>query len=260
MTDRLDTRVGHAGHGDNRFRGHGVHALTGTLPYWSLVALAVGRAPLDAGACAVLDALSVASCAADPRIWPLKAVRVGSAYGSATLGVCAGLLVTDGVHGPRICVEAATLVIGIIAEIGLDPTDDELTAALELRFARHVFPLPGFGVAARDVDERVVAFDDWWVRAGPDHGPHWRLVRRIESIAIRARKTPVNISGAAAAILLDLGFLPEQMHLPAVMLVMPNFVANAVEGAAQAPAVLQRLPAPAVRYVGTAPRRSPRAS
>lgn len=255
---RLPTRVGHAGHGDNRFRGHGVHAMTGTLPYWSLVALAAGHTPLDDDACAVLDALSVASCAADPRIWPLKAVRLGSAYGSATLGMTAGLLVTDGVHGPRICEAAATWIAAVAAVVGFTPSDDALARALDPWFAKHVFPLPGLGVAAREVDERVVAFADWCARTSREHGQHWTLLRRIEVIAIRARKTPMNISGAAAAVLLDLGFQPTQMHLPAVMLVMPCFVANAAEGAAQAPEVLRTLPDANVRYVGVAPRRSPR--
>jgi hypothetical protein len=236
-----------------------VHDITGTLPYWSLVALAVGHPGLDDDACAVLDALSVASSAADPRIWPLKAVRLGSAYGSAMLGMTAGLLVTDGVHGPRICTGAATWIAAVVAEVGLAPSDDALARALEPWFARHVFPLPGLGVAARDVDERVVAFSDWCARTSRRPGAHWELLRRIEAIAIRERKTPMNITGAAAAILLDLGFAPAQMHLPAVMLVMPCFVANAAEGAAQAPEVLRTLPAASVRYVGVPPRRSPRA-
>jgi hypothetical protein len=255
---RLRTRVGHAGHGDNRFRGLGVHDATGTLPYWSLVARAVGHAGLDDEACAVLDALSVASSAADPRIWPLKAVRLGSAYGSATLGMTAGMLVTDGVHGPRICAEAATWIGAVAAEVGFAPSDDALARAMAPWFARQVFPLPGLGVAAREVDERVVAFADWCARTSRAIGPHWILMRRIEAIAIAARRTPLNITGAAAAVLLDLGFSPAQMHLPAVMLVMPCFVANAVEGAAQAPEVLRALPDTSVRYVGAPPRRSPR--
>lgn len=260
MTERLVTRVGHAGHGDNRFRGHSVHdTLTGALPYWSLISVAVGHTPLAADDCAMLDALSVAGCAADPRIWPLKAVRVGSAHGSATLGLCAGLLVTDGIHGPRVSAFAATVFDAVMRAVGPDATDDALEAALEPHFAVRVRPIPGFGVAARSVDERVVAFDDWCVRNARLRGPHWQLMRRIEAIAVRRRRTPVNISGAAAAILLDLGFVPSQIHMPALFVIIQNFVANATEGAAQAPAVLRELPAQVVTYVGAPPRKSPRA-
>jgi hypothetical protein len=118
--------------------------------------------------------------------------------------------------------------------------------------------LPGFGVAARANDERVTAFDDWCSRTGVTLGPHWRLMRRIEAIATARRPTRVNISGATAAVLLDLGFTPTQIHLPALFVAMPNFIANAAEGAEQAPAVLRELPTSVAHYVGQAPRRSPR--
>lgn len=267
MTDAVDptlpplsTRVGHAGHGDNRFCGHSVHdELTGTLPYWSLIALSVGRGPLSATDCAILDALSVAGCAADPRIWPLKAVRLGSAHGSATLGICAGMLVTDGVHGPRNSTWAAEVFTSVREAAGDDPDDATLERVLEPHFAVRVRPIPGFGVAARSEDERVIAFDDWRRREGHELGPYWRIMRRIEAIAVRRRRTPVNLSGAVAAVLLDVGFTPAQVHVPAMFTVMQNFVANAAEGAEQAPAVLRELPARVVTYVGKPPRTSPRA-
>lgn len=257
---RLSTRVGHAEHGDNRFRGRSVRdELTGALPYWSLISVAVGHRPLDADECDLLDALSVAACAADPRIWPLKAVRLGSAGGSATLGMCAGLLVTDGVHGPRSTTDAARLFATLRARVGDDDGDDALAAALAPELAARILPLPGFGVAARPLDERVAAFDDWCARAGRSLGPTWALMRRVEARLVAQRRTPVNITGATAALLLDLGFTPAQVHLPALFVAIPNFVANAAEGAAQAPAVLRELPTAAVRYVGRPPRRSPRA-
>ncbi len=263
MIERLPTlvtRVGHAEHGDNRFRGHGVHdELTGALPYWSLISLAVGHRIMTTDECATLDALSVAACAADPRIWPLKAVRLGSAYGSATVGLCAGMLVTDGVHGPRMSTASAEILLAVRTAVGVDGTDDGLERALEPHFAVRVRPIPGFGVAARGVDERVLAFDDWCTHNARVRGPYWRLMRRIEEIAVRRRRTPVNISGAVAAVLLDVGFAPAQVHLPAMFTVMQNFVANAAEGASEAPTILRELPATVVTYVGVPARKSPRA-
>ncbi|MBX7081875.1 MAG: hypothetical protein K1X88_21905 [Nannocystaceae bacterium] len=260
MSERLPTRVGHAGHGDNRFRGHSVlDTLTGTTPYWSLIAIAVGHRALSADECALLDALSAAGCAADPRIWPLKAVRLGACYGSTTAGLVAGLLATDGVHGPRTSAACAQVLCEVASSLGDRDDDDALAAALEPHFAVRVRPIPGFGVAQRAVDERVAAFERYRAGCGLAPGRHWQLMRRIEAIAIRRRRTPVNISGAAAAILLDLGFTPAQIHLPALFVIVQNLVANAVEGAAQAPASLRVLPREHVRYVGPPPRRSPRA-
>lgn len=253
---RLSTRVGQATHGDNRFRGRSVHdELTGTLPYWSLLSVAIGHRPLTSDECAVLDALSVAACAADPRIWPLKAVRIGSAHGSATLGLCAGVLATDGAQGPRVsgaCAEILVAMRHALAEVDDDAIlEPALEPYMDGRF-------PGFGVAARSNDERVVAFADWCTQSGRSLGEHWALMRRIEAITTRRRMLRVNISGATAAVLLDMGFAPAQIHLPALFVAMPNFVANAAEGALQAPEVLRELPASVVRYVGAPPRRSKR--
>lgn len=257
---RLRTQVGHAGHGDNRFRGRSVaDGLTGNTPYWSLISQAVGNRALTASESRELDALSSAACAADPRIWPLKSVRLGAAHGSATAGLIAGLLATDGVHGPRVSGLAAAVLVEVAAPVGDRDDDDTLERALERHFAVRVRPIPGFGVAARPQDERVEAFARWRARSGVADGRHWALMRRIEAIAIRRRRTPVNISGAAAAVLLDLDFTPAQIHLPAMFVIVQNLVANAVEGAAQAPAVLRQLPPEAIEYVGVAPRRSPRA-
>ncbi|MBK8718145.1 MAG: hypothetical protein IPN32_25965 [Deltaproteobacteria bacterium] len=257
---RLRTHVGHAGHGDNRFRGRSVaDALTGRTPYWSLISQAVGNRDLSPQECSELDALSAAACAAAPRIWPLKSVRLGAAHGSATAGLVAGLLATDGVHGPRVSGLCAAVLVAVATAIVGHDDDAALEAALERHFAVRVRPIPGFGVAARAQDERVAAFAAWRARAGHDGGRHWALMRRIEAIAIRRRRTPVNISGAAAAVLLDLDFTPAQIHLPAMFVIVQNLVANAVEGAAQAPAILRQLPPDAIEYVGVPPRRSPRA-
>ncbi|MFO0634400.1 MAG: hypothetical protein U0168_16260 [Nannocystaceae bacterium] len=172
MSEPLSTRVGHAGHGDNRFRGRSVlEELTGTTPYWSLIAIAVGHRALSPDECALLDALSAAGCAADPRIWPLKAVRLGACYGSATAGLVAGLLATDGVHGPRVSALAAQVLLEVGAAVGnRDDDDDVLAAALEPHFAVRVRPIPGFGVAQRPLDERVAAFERY--RAGSGAPPN----------------------------------------------------------------------------------------
>lgn len=255
----LPTRVGHAGWGDNRYCGHGVAAeLAGSTTLWSLVSLAVGHRRLTAAESSILDDLATCAAAADPRIWPLKAIRLGAAWGRFTGGLSVGLLATDGIHGPgpvRACTE---LLSGIRDRLG-DGDDrdlEEIVASLLVDPDRR---LAGFGVAVREADERVVAFQRCLERRGLQDLPSWSLMRRVEAITIARRAAPVNISGATAAILLELGFAPSQTPPLFLMVLLPNMLANAHEGAAQAPAVLQRLPASAVRYVGAAPRKSPRA-
>jgi hypothetical protein len=253
--ERLPTRVGHAGWDDNRFRGHSVaEELAGSTTMWSVLSLAVGHRSLTALESTMLDDLATCSLAADPRIWPLKAIRVGSAWGDFTAGLCTGLFVIDGMHGPEPIVAAMEQLHAIKGELG---ADDELERIVERRLAAG--RIAGFGVAVRDADERATAYQACLERRGAHELPFWSLLRRVEAITLARRGARMNIGGAMGATLLDLGFTPATARPIALMLLVPNLIANAHEGAAQAPAVLQRLPETAIRYCGPPPRKSPRA-
>lgn len=256
---RLPTRVGHAQWGDNRFFGQSVRDdLAGTSGIWDLVALAVGHAKLGDRERAILEDLSTASLAADPRIWAMKVVRLASAWGQLAPGICAGLLATEGVYGPGSVRPCAELLLQLAAELG-DGDDAALDAIVARVLAAPEARIPGFGVPAREQDERVTTVARCLERRGLEHLPHWSLVRRLETVMSKRRKSPLNIGGAYAALLLDCGFTPAQVQPVVLFCVLPNLLANAQEGAVQAPAVLQRLPASTVRYVGAPPRKSPRA-
>jgi hypothetical protein len=74
----------------------------------------------------------------------------------------------------------------------------------------------------------------------------------------RLQQLEPNIGVGTAAVCLDMGFTPHEISWLAVSLCQVPFIANAVEGAAQKPDVLRRLPDEAIRYIGAAPRVSPR--
>ncbi len=253
------TRVGRALWGDNRFRGHSVaDELAGSSELWSLVALAVGHRRLSAAETAVLDDLATCGCAADPRIWPLKSVRLASAWGRFTPGLVAGLLATDGAHGPGSVRATAESLLAIAAELG-DGDDARLDAIIRARLEDPERRFHGFGVAARDTDERSEIFARCLARRGVALGASWAMFRRIEASTRRLRGLSANFGGTMAAVLLDLGLTPAQLGPFVLTVLYPSLVANAHEGAAQAPEVLRELPATAIRYVGPAPRKSPRA-
>jgi hypothetical protein len=257
--DPLRTRVGHAGWTDNRFGGVSVSTeLSLHSRWWNVLARGIASRSLEAWQCDLLDDLTACACAADPRIWPLKAVRLGSAWGHVAPGLAAGLFVTDGLHGPPSVVKCAQVLVEIAGELG-DGDDGLLGSLVDERLGARVRPLPGFGVARRPRDERVLAFESCVARRGPESLRWWSLLLRLESLVVDRRKTPINIAGATAATLLDCGFAPFEMYALATVVMLPSLLANAHEGAVQAPAVLQRLPASAVRYVGPPPRKSPRA-
>jgi hypothetical protein len=250
----LVTRVAHAGWGDNRYRGYSVtRALAGRDGLWSMASLAVGHRRLLPDEAALLDDVSTCSFAGDPRIWPLKVVRLAGSFGSVAAAMCAGHLATDGgIIGPAVTEPAAAFLVSVSQAIGRGAS----TEAAVNDCIRSVLPPPGFGVPFRDRDERVDALAACLARRGADTGRYWRLLSEIQPVVARLRKAPVNIAGAVAAALLDLGFSPEQ--LAALPVAIVNFIANAYEAAEQRSPIMQQLPRDHVQYVGPPPRQSPR--
>lgn len=255
----LPTRVGHASWGDNEFFGFRVLGdLAGRDSYWSAVSLSLGHRRLSEQEAGVLDDLTICCLAGDPRIYPLKAMRVGSAYGSCTMGVCAGYLAFDqGQLGPTTMGRASRLLVELSEQVGDPPDPARLTATLDGWLAQGR-RLPGFGVVFRDRDERIDALLRCMRARGRTGQRYWRLMEAADAHGERAHRLPANIGLASSAVTLDLGFMPEQIEQLYLAFLVPCFLANAFEGAQQAPAVLQRLPDAAVEYVGTPARPSPR--
>lgn len=248
----LKTSVGRAEEGENHFRGRRVgEELAGRATQWSAVALAVGHRELDAKQAALLDDLVVCSLAADPHIWPLKVTRIVSAFGRPVPAVVAGMLSTaGGFMGWGTYAPAARLLV----RLG-EARDIRASVLEELEERSH---LPGFGVAFRAEDERAVAFRSCAHQRGATKGRYWTVLEVAEEV-MRSRGAPANIAAVTAAALLDLGFDPTQIHAIGPLLLLPNYLANAVEGAAQAPELLRRLPADTIDDRTPAPRKSPRA-
>ncbi len=256
----LHTRVAHAGHRDNRYFGHAVGAeLAGQTGWWALTAMACGRDPISPEDAAVLDDLAVCCTVADPRIWPLKLVRIASAWGHPLAALATAMRAIEGFHGPFAALGAARWFTALRAELGESPDAATLADAVARRLRDDPSPIGGFGVPARDEDERVAWLQRCLDQRGRAGGTHWRLMRAIEAELVRERATRVNIGGASAAILLDLGFTADAVPWMSLLVLFPSLYANAIEGGEQAPAILRELPADAIDYRGPAPRRSPRA-
>jgi hypothetical protein len=257
----LTTRVGRAEWGDNLFCGYRVLAqLLGRESLWSMLSLAIGGPRLGKPEERLLDDASTAAFAGDPRIWPLKLTRLAASYGRVYPALCAGLVPMEGaLVGPAAGGPAARQLVDIQRALGDRIADP---GALE----RHVAGLldrgiriPGFGVPYRQRDERFDALAHRVEAHGRHQLPYWKLVRKLDEILGRRKRLPPNIAAGTAALLLDLGYTPSQIDVFPMLFLLSAFLANAVEGARQAPAVLRELPAERVEYVGPPPRRSPRA-
>jgi len=267
----LPTRVGHAEWGDNRIRGHSVaRDLAGRETIVGLLALAIGGRRIDANERGLLDDIGVVGSVGDPRIWPLKLVRVTAAYGGCLAGVAAVTVCSEGaIVGQHAVGLAAELLLSLSHRMrafnvfGASPEvlalddlvlEDECRRLLEKKGR-----LSGFGVAFRERDERLDMLIERVAARGRSELPYWRLSTKLAETVRRIRRLEPNIGLGAAAICLDIGFTPAQIGPLITAIGSTDSWSNAFEGSQQAPACLQSLPIGSVRYVGPPPLCSPRA-
>jgi hypothetical protein len=262
----LPTRVGHAEWGDNRFRGYSVaRDLAGHEGMTGLLALAIAGRRLDDNERLMLDDLATVTTVADPRIWPLKLVRITAAYGGCNAAVAALMVGLEGAPiGYHASGRAAEFLLrlhdGLLAEgSNVAETDDAVFEAYCRRLVGDTGRPFGFEVPFRERDERVDMLADRVAARGRRELPHWRLFVKAAEVFWRISGVRPNIPVAMSAVCLDMGFTPAQIGPLMTAMGACAFWANAFEGAEQAPACLQNLPAECVRYVGPAPRLSPRA-
>lgn len=257
----VPTRVARAGWREHFHYGHRVFAeLAGDASYTELIALAVtGRRPSKEAA-AVLDDMAAAMTIAEPRIWPMKVSRLVSSYGRTVPAALAGALCFESeLIGPWTTAQTARQLEALSEAVGEDLDDATVAREAKAMLAARG-KLVGFGVPFRPADERVAALSACVERRGRADRRYWRLSRALWAALRESKGLEPNISSALAAAGLDLGLSPDELAPLTVALLHHIFWANAVEGAAQRPAVLRRLPDARVDYVGAPPRRSPRAT
>jgi hypothetical protein len=263
----LPTRVGHAEWGDNRFRGYSVaHDLAGREGMAGLLALAITGRRLDENERLMLDDVATVTIAADPRIWPMKLVRLTSAYGGCNAAVAALMVGLEGaLIGYHASSRAAEFLVslhdGLVATAAnLAQTEDAAFETVCRRMVGDKGRPFGFEVPFRERDERVDMLAERVLARGRSELVHWRLFVKASDVFWRISSVRPNIPVAMSAVCLDMGFAPSQIGPLMTAMGECAFWANAFEGSEQAPACLQILPDECVRYVGPAPRLSPRAA
>jgi len=253
----IRTGVGRAVEGGYEQFGKSVYGdLVGHTSYLGLIVFSLTGRRITRADEALLDELTVASHVSEPRVWPIKLSWIVASLGRALPGYVAGIIALDSdILGGRVGEDAARSLVELQAAVaGSGGGDQDIVA-----FIHRQTKLYGFGVPVRSVDERLVAFRAALAQQGYETGEHWALAQRYWRLVKEVRGVEVNIIGAAAAILLDLGFTPEQVAPMAVTLLQPTFLSNALEASVQSPPDLKCLPREAVCYTGPAPRISARA-
>lgn len=238
----IRTRVAHAGHDSQRYRGHDLFRDLLPSRLSALLVLGITGRRISPDVAELVDDVILCVAVADPRIWPMKIARLASSYGSDVAGLAAPFFaMAEARLGPAPFGPAARGLADLVATVGFDPSDEALEAELGRWFEARRFPA-GFGVPFRERDERCEGLEASLRRLGRWEGEHVRLYRRITETVRRKRWPEPNITLLTAAALLDAGFGPDEivpiMHVAAI----PSFQANAVEEAQLRSPSLRALP------------------
>jgi len=170
-------------------------------------------------------------------------------------GLAAGLLATDGpLMGAGAVGPAAEWLHQLVQSKSIPLIRAEVRAVLAAGGR-----LPGFGVPARRVDERVSAIDRCVVARGRAALPCWAAWTAIVE-ETRERSLEPNLASAFSAVVLDLGFPPNRAAAVMHLCLLACFLANTVEGMDQQPEILRSIPSESMQYCGPARRPTSRAS
>jgi hypothetical protein len=253
--ETIITRVGRVDYGECAHFGKRLyHDLSGHTSFLALAVFAISGKLLSTDEAAVLDDVGVCIHCPEPRVWPAKLGRIAASAGRFSPGMVVGWAVLISHIGVTIAEEAARSLLDLRNAVGAADCREPLIVA----FVNEREMLPGFGVHARRVDERVLALRACIVKRNRHERPFWKLAEELWATAEREQNLTIGVWGAVSAALLDLGMEPDHMPPLLSLLFQPSLLAHAVEGARLKSPSLRRLPPEAVRYVGAPHRRSPR--
>lgn len=237
-----------------RIRGYDVAELMGRLSFGGAVYLILRGELPDEGVARLMDAIVVSSI--DHGVTPPSAMAARNASSTgAPLGGCvaSGILAINRYHGGAIerCAEQLDELLALARERGAEPRDvaGEYLSRLKERGER----MSGFGHRVHTSDPRTARLLSLAEGAGVC-GDFVRAARAAEAaLAERGKPLPMNVDGAMAAVLADLGFEPGVMNGLFMISRAPGLIAHAMEERARE-RPMRRIDASAHEYDGREPR------
>jgi citrate synthase len=247
-TSIVDARDGHI-----RLRGYDVPALmTGRtftdtifLLHQSRLPSPAERALLDAVLTGVADHGSGAPSCATARL------AISGNRQSISAAVAAGLLAVGDDHGGAGlgCMELIAEGVALMKTEGLSIADAAARVVAQSRQAKR--RLPGFGHRVHSTDPRTAILFGL-AEQGGIAGDGVAFVNALEqAIASAVKPLPINIDGALAAVLHDMGFAPEFGRFVFLIGRVAGLTAEVAEELAREKPMRIRVP---VEYDGVAPR------
>ncbi|QQR89070.1 MAG: hypothetical protein IPJ88_12710 [Myxococcales bacterium] len=234
----IKTKVGFSDleKGENWYFGYPVLAeLAGRTSLTGLSVLASHGKQLSLSELRVIDDIATVNTTPDPRIWPLKLVRLVASYGHTLPAfACISLGLESVAIGPWEYGTAAEFLLVVDRALGdSEPSDSAIKQIAQAHMLKHG-RLPGFGVPMRPVDERVPVLRKCLLDNSMRHEKrYWKLFERLSLVVRESFRIQAHISGASAAAMLDIGLSPRTISLASVLSYQHVFMAHADEGAQQ---------------------------
>ena len=231
MADKWFTSITDIGPNKIRLRGYPIEELMGRKSFAEVVWLALlGELPTEAEG-KFLDAVLVSSV--DHGVTPpstLAARAAASTGAPVNAALASGVLAVNRFHGGAVegCMNALAEALAEMKETGV--SREEAAAAIAERYREAGRRVEGFGHRLHDDDPRAARLFALAEELGlaRDGIP---MARALEAALANAagKVLPLNVDGAIAACLFDLGFEPYVANAFFIMARMPGWLAHVLE-------------------------------
>lgn len=218
---KIHTRISHVTKEHELVRGHDLISLIGTTSFVEVTWLLLRETWPTKEQAAMLDAVLVA--AIDHGAAPVSSIAarvVASSGNDPHVALAAGILAQGTLHGGAI-EDAARFFLAHAQEDAATVADQERAASRRI---------PGYGHKLLEKDRRSEAL---FARAKAlgTYGAHCAFAEHLEAaLHVDAKKPlPLNVDGAMAAALLDMGFGPEPMRGFFALARLPGLLAQVIE-------------------------------
>ena len=231
MADKWQTAITNVGPNRIQLRGYPIEELMGRKTFAEVVWLALrGELPSEAEG-KLLDAILVSSV--DHGVTPPStlAARVAASTGApVNAALAAGVLSVNRFHGGAVegCMAALAEALAYMKEKGV--SREEAAAAIIEKLREAGRRVPGFGHRVHDDDPRATRLFALAEELGLA-GEGIPMARAFEAalVAVTGKALPLNVDGAIAACLLDLGFEGDVANAFFILARLPGWLAHILE-------------------------------
>ncbi|GJM19035.1 MAG: citryl-CoA lyase [Phycisphaeraceae bacterium] len=259
MSDAWNTAITSIRPNEVRVRGFDIADLMGKVSFGAAVYLILRGELASEPVGRLMDAIVVSSIdhgATPPSA--LSARTIASTGASLSASVAGGIMSINKHHGGAI--EGCARHLAAIIEHCAQPDDDERLFQVAEEYLAELKQkgqrMPGFGHRIHTADPRTARLMELADEAGAV-GPHVRAARAVARVfEHHAKPLPINVDGAIAAILADLGFDPAVMNGVFMIARVPGLVAHVSEEQSRMKP-MRKIDPVNHTYDGPAPRKVP---